>query len=161
MVFGYNIAGYYITFSALRYLNKTEIENSILNTHQKNIEVIEVKKNSFSYVNEEEINYHGKLYDIIRKEVKGDSVYFYCVNDKKEEHLFANLYKHIKNHLGDSGSLPDKSGKKSKTEMVKDYFPHDYSVNIHLSSNAFLYVRPVLAYQLFFKEITPPPPQKA
>ncbi len=41
----------------------------------------------------DEIEYDGQMYDIVRKEEKNNSIYFYCINDKIESSIKRRLNK--------------------------------------------------------------------
>ena len=90
-----------------------------------NIQIVKAPKSdigkSLIYNDDDEINYHGKLYDIAHKEVKGDTVYFYCINDREEENLYAGLNVHT---LQNTGFQSEKQGNHSAQLIkliVKDY----------------------------------------
>ena len=166
-IFLYNVIGYYAVFEILNYLNKEKIEQSIAdNIENQAIEIIEIKKDAvlhskdFAYTDDDEIKYQGKLYDIVKKVAKGDSIYFYCINDQKEEHLFANLFEHIKNQIDNSKSLPGKENKTVKIELVKDYFFNLFATNNYRKKESILYSQSDSFYTSFIKDITSPPPKE-
>lgn len=47
--------------------------------------------NKRAVIEEEELKYHGKWYDIIQQEAVNDSTYFYCLYDERESKLYADL----------------------------------------------------------------------
>lgn len=51
----------------------------------------------FQRIHEREFRFQGKMYDIVRREMHGDTTWYYCVSDEKETELFANLEEMI-NH---------------------------------------------------------------
>ncbi len=42
-------------------------------------------------IEEHELFFHDKLYDVSRVEIEGDSIIFYCIHDEKEQQLLASL----------------------------------------------------------------------
>ncbi|MEI6124198.1 MAG: hypothetical protein WCQ95_11295 [Bacteroidota bacterium] len=53
-------------------------------------------KNGYRKNNNTEFRLGGNLYDIVRQKTHADTTYYYCINDRKEEQLFAKLDSHIK-----------------------------------------------------------------
>jgi len=48
-------------------------------------------KNSLYFTKRDEFRFKGSMYDIVKKKVTDDSIYYYCYNDKKEENLHKNF----------------------------------------------------------------------
>jgi len=69
------------------------------------------------WIDENEFRYQGRMYDIINKEEKGDSVYLYCIDDSTESELYAVLEKIIENDSED----PDEQ------EALNNFFSQFYS----------------------------------
>ena len=166
-LFLYNIIGYYFLFGILLKANKNEVGRSIANDKdQKCMETIVIKKGAdklskdFEFIDKKEFRYKGNLYDIVKKDTKGDSIYFYCINDKKEKHLLANRNNHIKNHSEMEGPLPGKENKTVKIELVKDYFFNLFATNNYRKKESILYSQSDSFYTSFIKDITSPPPKE-
>jgi hypothetical protein len=51
--------------------------------------------NEVQIVNDKEFIYKSSIYDIVRKEIKDDKLYIWCINDTKE----TSLIKHFRNNL--------------------------------------------------------------
>jgi len=49
----------------------------------------------FEWKKKNEFRYRGEMYDIVKRKHTADSIYFYCIHDKKESKLFASLEKYI------------------------------------------------------------------
>ena len=45
----------------------------------------------FQLIYDREFRYEGKMYDIVRREIHGDTTWYYCISDEAETVLFANL----------------------------------------------------------------------
>lgn len=59
-----------------------------------NLEIIKIHKNDIDknsspirFVEDNEFIYGGMMYDIYKTEIKADSIYYYCINDKNENIL--------------------------------------------------------------------------
>lgn len=76
----------------------------------------------FKYTDDNEFIYNGKLYDIVSTEKDGVNTIFYCLNDKKEERLFAGLNIHIKNNCDQNGPSKDKALQLIKN-IIKEALP--------------------------------------
>ena len=119
---------------------KTEVAQLIQHNHSfKNITLIKIKTaelavNKGIFENQElsEINYKGKLFDIVYQKKVGSLVYLYCVNDKKEEQLIAELNKQI-NQNGNAKST-NKTAKDFRKNIVKDYFHSPIEISFYTSS---------------------------
>ena len=102
----FGIIGYY-------YYNRSVIKSEIKaimksNIPKDKIEIVLVHKNSKAYkrIHSKEFRFHGKMYDIIKEKVKGDSLYFVCINDVKEQELmqdFSRIYFGSENGIVSTG----------------------------------------------------------
>ena len=61
----------------------------------------------FQFVDKNEFKYYGRMYDIVRRETRGDTVYFYSIRDEKEEKLIADFLLEMKNNH-DTNTVPRK-----------------------------------------------------
>lgn len=62
---------------------------------------------SLQFTEENEIKINNELYDIYKKEIKGDSIYFYCVNDANENILEKAFTSYVENKIQDcSKNIP-------------------------------------------------------
>ena len=91
-------SGFYIAF----YISLQSIKHSqkqiILSSDLKNKFVLEFSfsksdlqksNNGLSYEEKNEINYKGKMYDIISQQYKGDNLIIRCISDKDEDYTLA------------------------------------------------------------------------
>jgi len=91
--------GYLLIFKIQQYQIRKEIKQRIKAGVPENELVLlkipralEEKPNPvFQRIHEREFRYEGKMYDIVRREIHGDTTWYYCVSDEKETVLFANL----------------------------------------------------------------------
>lgn len=61
---------------------------------EKNLETIVLSKEEAKIYlcdDDKELNINGKMYDIASQEDLGDKIAYRCINDEKEEYLFAKL----------------------------------------------------------------------
>lgn len=75
---------------------------------------------NLEWIKPNEFRYHGEMYDIIREEKKGDSVYSYCFHDVKESKLFKDMDKYFTKFLHEN---PDKE---NELNIVLSLFSKNY-----------------------------------
>ena len=128
------------------------------------IEIIKLKKTDLKssgyliWLEENEFSYHGRLYDIVKKIEKGDSVYYYCHNDKKEENLVKCFTTLIEQNTSESG-LTNKLNKYIFSGLLLfGDFEHPSSYNPEFESNiikrSFTHT-----HSSHYMEIPSPPPK--
>jgi len=104
-LFLYNLVGYYPAFILMRKLVKEEMELRIKNPNNKDelTEFIftQTEYDNLSRPGSKEIIVQGQLYDIVDQKAddKGN-ISVYCINDKKETILRANLEEQIEKNSG-------------------------------------------------------------
>lgn len=59
----------------------------------------------FHFVDKNEFKYCGRMYDIVRRETRTDTVYFYSIRDEKEEKLVEDFIREMKKN-GRPGNNP-------------------------------------------------------
>jgi len=102
LLFLYNVAGYYFVFKILqmdiRSDAKEQIEKSLKKDQLEEIVIFPGKTDKeIKWIRDgKEFSYKNKMYDIVKTEKKQDKIIFYCLNDEKEEMLFANLDNYVK-----------------------------------------------------------------
>ena len=111
--------------------------------------------------NEEEISINGKLYDITEKKIIQDSVYYYGIEDKKEQETINN----VTDHFGSENSmLCQKSlqikGQKINTSRAEDLFKFTNSrLSIQPILTSSISCKVLVKYCDGFLTIIIPPPQ--
>ncbi|MCK9204278.1 MAG: hypothetical protein M0P58_07580 [Bacteroidales bacterium] len=99
-VFLYSSMGNYMVFELNKYMVQQEMQ-AFLHVRQSRrrqiiLEVTQPIRNpEFRRINDREIRYKGKLYDIIREIKKGNKSVFICIHDAKEELLIAGFLKNL------------------------------------------------------------------
>jgi hypothetical protein len=128
-LFLYYSAGYYVTFKAEQYLIKKAIKLRIKNQVPEN----ELTHLVFSpsseacseieWIEDHEFRYNGQMFDIVRQVTDDDgTIHYYCINDRQEEMLFADLKNQLKN------LLDTKNADNRQNQPVNKYFDKDYIV---------------------------------
>ena len=92
-------AGYLVIFKARQYQIRKEIKHRIKAGVPENElillkipQALEKSRNPvFQRIHAREFRYDGKMYDIVRSQVNGDTTWYYCIADVQETRLFANL----------------------------------------------------------------------
>ena len=102
-----NTMGYYAVFRYNQYLLQQEMIARIRGGqfHDKVITLRifhPEKEKQFRRLNKSEFSYHGNLYDEVGERTCGDTTFFYCLHDKKEETLLANYMLYLKYSGGSS-----------------------------------------------------------
>lgn len=122
------------------------------------LKFIEKNNNILEWEKENEFKYKGSLYDVVKKIQKNDTIYFYCINDKKEEVLFANLEEHIRYET--DSNLPQKKGSRELVKMlIKDYFFENSSIAFNFHQEDFIFNNFNVLYHSIPDEVISPPPK--
>jgi hypothetical protein len=125
----------------------------ILSFHLSDI----TKNNSvIQIIEENEIKINGKLYDIFKKVCKGDSVYYYCLNDNNENILEQAFSTYITNKTQeDSKNIPIHNILHNIMKVA--ITPNQYNNNYYQSSVKFITHLVYLLPQYSYDIPTPPP----
>ena len=108
-VFLLNTMWYYIVFKCNQCHIKNEMISQIrLGVFHPDIVLLKIlrpeQEHQFQRIEKNEFSYCGRLYDIVVERKCGDTTFFYCLHDKKEEMLLADfsiLFRHQR-HSGSS-----------------------------------------------------------
>lgn len=100
-VFSFNIVGVVTVFKLQQFQIRRGIKRQIKRgLSEDDLHVITIHpKNSadLDWQEENEFIYKGDMFDIVKKEIRSDSsIVYYCINDKQEKSLFANLDEQVK-----------------------------------------------------------------
>ncbi|HWY34035.1 MAG TPA: hypothetical protein VNX68_05270 [Nitrosopumilaceae archaeon] len=131
-------------------------------TSLSSVELLKFPINKSPDVTDDELRYDNKLYDIVKKEIKNDTVYFYVLNDKKEGQLYAQLDKHIEdngvceNNIAKSTNSPKQLNKTKSAIYFFDSFPSLFQqlTESRVNHSHFVFLLPGSQYTGI---ITPPP----
>jgi hypothetical protein len=126
LVFTFNVLIYYTLFEFNETQAKTEMGQSISRiTSLSETETFTLPINRLNDMQHSEIWLNGKLYDIVKTEVRANSVVVYVLNDKKEEGLVTSMGAHTE---GQSDTVLNTgkakhSNKHSVKSQVQKYYP--------------------------------------
>ena len=123
----YNSLGYFIVFKSMQLAVRNEIKANIKNSiPEEDLFLIKLTndemksgKSGFRKINDSEFFFFGKLYDIVKVKKNADTNYFYCINDAKEEQLYAALGSHVERQTDQSSPVNQKTSNLLK-HVVKE-----------------------------------------
>jgi hypothetical protein len=164
LVFLFGNFGSFMLYDISQTQNKKTIA-SLMQKETSSLMVLDIPckelkdKNSFTECQDGEIIYKGHWYDVVKKETVKDGAVFYCINDKKEETLNAQLNNEVK-ALFDQ-SVPGKTSAKTFSKNnLKEYLPV-YALAPGAFNNSSLAYHPYTIGDYFFviNNIPSPPPR--
>ncbi len=163
-IFLFNTAGYFIAFKSVQYQIKNEIKAEIkekISSCELTTIVINLKQlNKIEWLEKgKELKYNGELYDVVRHTENDTSITYYCINDKQEELLFANLEEHINTHISADKPLKNNSAKKIVDHVIKLYFSNESPLVFNSISSDISFFQIPLIYTSAFIKINSPPPE--
>jgi len=130
-------------------LNDSELQSIVFN------------KSELSRINwvktDKEFIHHDELFDVVKTAETATTITFYCINDKQEKQLFANLDEHINKHIS-----KNKSAKKNTLKSFDDKNKISQDFNSLEAVNYFAVINHQTAYNIILNSIklplsTPPP----
>ncbi len=127
--------GYFIAFKVTQFQIKSTIVSQIKLGISNDAEtIITINKNELSKIdwqeNGKEMVYNNKRYDVIKSKEGKTTITYYCINDKQEETLFADLNDHINSHVISTKPIKNHSSKTLENDVVKIFFNHQQSFNL-------------------------------
>jgi hypothetical protein len=157
--------GYYLVFCIQQYCMREEMmEKIIKNLPDKNLTVIQItneNRRKLKWVEKnKEFKFNGKLYDLARVITQGDTSLLYCVNDRQEEQLIANLEEHIQKD-NDSQIPKNKRISNIQERLIKDYFSFEYILELDRTAREFIFKSTSENLVLMYPEIKTPPPKNS
>jgi hypothetical protein len=128
----YNAVGYYFVFQYQHqkaeeefqeYLSSSVISDDDLTIFKVSVEEYATKQtNGFDRV-EGDFEQNGKFYEVVKQRLENDTIFIYCLNNEKEEALYAQLTDHINTHIVDGKGGKTKKSEKSANSLLKEYLP--------------------------------------
>ena len=120
-IIGFSQGGYFIFSAVHKFFLKEEMQEKIAEYRdEKNLICISYSDNAEEIVWEKEGNeffYNGKLYDIVKTDFIKGKVFFYCVNDEKENKLITH-----NNETAKTNNTQSKKSGLSKIELPLLFF---------------------------------------
>ncbi len=165
-IFLFNTVGYFIAFQAIQFQIKLEVKSEIregLTIEQ--LSEITINKNDLKnaewFDDGDEMSYKNKRYDIIKSVEHESSITYYCINDKAETELFANLENNICANIVTDKPSKNESTKKIHDQVTKLFFSNQSPISFinnllleRIKSTDLIYQHPLL-------ETSFPPPKFA
>lgn len=63
----------------------------------------------FNFIDDNEIKYEGKMYDIVKRENNHNEIILYCISDENEDKLEKAFITYIENHSNEKSNTPVKT----------------------------------------------------
>ena len=162
MVFTFNVVGFYFVFEIDQHYVRTEINHRI-KKEMSDKELTDIttaanENNELNWKNEKEFWYKGLMYDVVKKSTSEGITHYYCITDREETTLFANLDEFVKQN-SDTQNKENSSAKNLSKLLCNPFIPsqqliHSFSASSLLPQRATTdnYFSPVI-------DITGPPPK--
>lgn len=155
----YQTLGYFVVFKILqiniRHEVKEKIENSL---GEDQFEIITIKtgeENQIEWTREgREFLFNNKMYDVVKKKEKDNAIKYFCLNDKKEEELFANLDNFVRKNPQN-----DKNIKNILSNVVNNYFFEDVNLEKGMFVAEIISLRKTYFYKNLERKVQNPPPK--
>ncbi len=103
-----NFAGLLLYFPLQLFRIHLQMKMALKNLPDEKLEVFSFSRNDFNKakVDDDEIKINGKMFDIARRKVQGDTIIIYALHDKAEDNLLAFLDEIVKPASHDRSSPP-------------------------------------------------------
>ena len=154
----FTVFGYHIIYQLQIAEAKTEMKQHIHSAlyHQVYTDLLfnQQQMQNIAWIEEEEFKWNGEMYDVISKEVSGDSIWIRCVPDNKETLLINQYLKSGRSN--DSGNQPSHC----LIKLINSYFMvTSLEVPPSIQHRIFKVFKPYSFYILanFLPVSTPPP----
>lgn len=126
-IFLFNIVGYFLAFSVVKYQVRKEIKKQIkLGLPESELTFLHIAKSDedeLSWVESgKEFIYKDQMYDVVRVESKQDTTIYQCIKDTQEDALFAHLGDHVQKHIAENKPMKNNGAKKLGQHVIKIYF---------------------------------------
>jgi hypothetical protein len=157
----FNSIGFIVSFSVLRHDWRQTVRQHLASWTQDKDLTVFYFSNQDSRVEEDEFAINGSFYDVVKREIKGDSVLMYCFSDEKETQLTASFFQNIQDLSSENNDFQGKT-KRIFNFLLKDLFfsnntfalttPSVFVVQNRISTDVCpLYTSPILNF------LSPPP----
>lgn len=158
-LFLYNTIGCYFVFKFIQHEIHEEIEKQIKNEiPDAELELISFKIDDKIDWKEKdkEFEHNNKMYDVVRIEIKKDSINYYCIDDKKEEDLFSQFAKFTGRNSSNSKKLSN-----ILSSIFKNYYFNQIELNLLAFKKNKILPFYTERYKNIFAKINTPPPKQA
>jgi len=132
LVFFFQSVGCLVIFKLQQLQVRQDVKHHFLSNLSNNeLEVIKISKNRGDktnllnrFTNPDEFSYAGMMYDVIRKESHGDTMWYYCYPDKKETKVLAELDNFIRDQT--TNNSQKKKQREDYQRILSSLFPAGY-----------------------------------
>ncbi len=135
------------------------------NSDEKIVELIVLNKNdlaagkiNYVRIHEREFKLDGKLYDVVRKEENDENIFFYCINDKREEELVSSFLKLIVNNLNNE-TTPSTIKNIYKIMILEAVFSIQFCLSFNVQQTYLIFPHRIKITNPSLEIPTPPPKQ--
>ena len=164
MLMTYNIVGHFFLYLLSERENRMEMEETLEETNESDLVLFTFAKtahntfDSFIRKNNHEIIVDGKIYDVKNEYTKNGTIYFYCINDSKEEQL-NKMYS--ENVQSDTAPVNDhRNTAKFSSKNIISEFIFSKSISFFSIISSFLISTFIAGYTYTgIDDIIPPPPR--
>ncbi len=150
--FGFNLLLDYLLFQCRRDFSKEKFfeSNKIIV-----LKITSDEKKNLQRVDDNEVRYKDKMYDIIRELEKDGALYIYCISDRKEDWLFEILFKINKGDDPNEQSEPFYT----KNNLIKNYLFKENDAFFFQFKKERVILHSIATYNSPVMEIILPPPE--
>ena len=159
-LFLFNSVGYQVLFGILFLEQHSEMQTVLNETKNEELEKIVVdllNQKDFFVVNDKEIFYEGRLYDVKLKETNGNQVTYICKKDEKELDLLCHFIKIENENKNGSRKNPVNNFLQKSFQIL--YFQKLNISGIQLPSIEFCFSTLTFRYNQPDLNLLTPPPQ--
>lgn len=130
----------------------------------ENLELIRINVKSADYynadvferINENEISYYGRMYDIYKEDFSGDTLFIYCLSDEKEDIINNAIFTYINDKKHDNSKSPLANIIKIFITIALVPVENNYCNINNYKKISYLYQ---ITYQNIFLKVPYPPPK--
>ncbi len=130
-------------------------------THPDDWELIKIPLHSssvsFQKMNDHELIYNNKLYDIGVFFMRDGIQYFYCLNDSKEEKILERIEECSASHLDYYNSTQHPGHVTYKLFTTENFYVSSFQKDLPQADFIFHFIIEKFPLKIFFKETCPPP----
>ena len=159
----FNSFGYVVAFFQMKFVFKNiGFEKTISILPEDQLTIIKIPQSDLSdnkefvEFDESEISYCGKMYDIIRKEISGNDIIFYCYNDEQEDALNNAFTSFVQQNTKPKSDNPVTYLIKN---LIKDAYFVKYLSRVNQNSFCEFYIINIQPYRNVYLDVITPPPK--
>ncbi len=157
----YNAVGFVVSFQLVRHEWRLSVCEQLLKVVDKQdclvFKLVRNDAQSFK----DELTIDGKFYDVMNREIEGDSVIIHCFSDEKETQLFAQFYEDIQKMTAQNTDFQGKT-QFLLSSLIKDFlFDNIHKLkrdpSVYLPFKSVFHDRKAFLLTCFLETIEPPP----